>query len=82
VSVEVVLTEVAREEIREARRWYSRIDPGLGRDLARPLAVLKATSRATDRAPLGSRERAATGAGLLAVGYDPARRGDRHGSLE
>jgi plasmid stabilization system protein ParE len=35
VSVEVVLTEVAREEIREARRWYSRIDPGLGRDFAR-----------------------------------------------
>jgi plasmid stabilization system protein ParE len=35
VNARIVLTELAREEIREARRWYSRIHPGLGRDFAR-----------------------------------------------
>lgn len=37
MSASVILTELAREEIREARRWYSSIDPGLGRDFARSI---------------------------------------------
>ena len=35
MSVAIFLTENAREEIRQARRWYSQVDRRLGRDFAR-----------------------------------------------
>lgn len=37
MSVAVFLTESAREEIRQARRWYSQVDRRLGRDFARSI---------------------------------------------
>ena len=37
MSAVIVLTELAREEIREARAWYRCIGPSLGRDFARSI---------------------------------------------
>ena len=37
MSNAIVLTELAREEIRGARRWYRNLHPVLGRDFARSI---------------------------------------------